>query len=158
VGEVAQGQGDGVGGVDRPERSGDAEQRLHHALHLLLVGAAEAGDGLLDLVGRVLDDLGARRHALDHRETGGLGDRDRGAGVDLEQHPFDGHDLRTMLGDEPVQVVAQQRQAVGNAESGIGAQHTGRHRPGAATGALDHAVAAARQAGIDAEHEHGFGR
>ena len=40
---------------------GEAEEGLHHLLHLLLVGAAPAGDGLLHLVRGVLHDLAARR-------------------------------------------------------------------------------------------------
>ena len=40
-------------------RAGELQQRGHHGLHLLLGGAAEADDGLLDLVRRVLGHLAA---------------------------------------------------------------------------------------------------
>ena len=44
---------------------GEAEQQLHHLLHLRLLGAAVADDGALDLGRRVLDD---RQPGLDRRE------------------------------------------------------------------------------------------
>ena len=59
-GEVAQRQRQGVGDVGRPRRLGQAEQGCDHALHLFLGRRALAGDGLLDLVRRVLGDLAAR--------------------------------------------------------------------------------------------------
>ena len=67
-------------------------------------GAADAGDRLLHLVRRVLDHLAAGRHRLGHRDPGGLGHRDRGAGVHLEQHPLDGDHRRAVLLEQRPQV------------------------------------------------------
>jgi hypothetical protein len=60
---VAERERGGVGGVGGPRGVATAEPGLHHLLHLLLVGAAPAGDGVLDLVGCVLDDVAARVQA-----------------------------------------------------------------------------------------------
>ena len=154
---MAQGQGDGVGRVDRAEGSVDAEEGLHHALHLLLVGAAVAGDRLLDLVRRVLDHLGPGGDTLDHGEACGLRHRNGRASVDLEQHTLDRHHRRPVLRDELAQVVAQGRQPLRHGLVGFGAQDPGGEGPRPPALLLDHAVAAALQPGVDAENEHGFG-
>ena len=114
VGEVAQGEGGGVGGVGRPGRLVEAEQRLHHALHLLLVGAALAGDGLLDLVGRVLARPRSRRRRPRPWPAAGLADRHGGAHVDLEEHPLDGDDVGLQLGDQGPQLALQLGQPLGS--------------------------------------------
>ena len=82
---------------------------------------------------------------------------DGGAHVDLEEHPLDGHHLGPVLGEQRPQVGLEGGQPVGHVERRVGAQDAGGHGPGPAAGALDHAVAAARQTRVDAEHEHGFG-
>jgi hypothetical protein len=156
VGQVAQRQRHGVGGVDRPERRGDAEQCLHHALDLVLVGGARPGDRLLDLVGRVLDHLAAGADGLDHGHACRLGHRDGRAGVDLEQDPLDRHHRRPVLGQQGPHVGLQARQPLGYGQGGVGAEHAGGDGPRPPPGPLDHAVPAARQARVDAEHEHGF--
>ena len=156
MGQVAQSQGHGVGRVDGTQRRGDAEQRLDHALDLVLVGGARTGDRLLDLVGRVLDHVAAGADRLDHGHARGLGHGDRRAGVHLEQDPLDRHHRRPVLGQEGAQVGLQAGQPLRNGQVGIGAEHAGGDGPRPAARPLDDAVPAARQTGIDAEHEHGF--
>jgi hypothetical protein len=158
VGNVTQRHRHRVGGVHRAQGPGDAEQGLHHAFHLVLVGPAVAGDRLLHAVGRVLDDLASRLHGRDHGHPRRLGHGDRGARIGLEQHPLDGHHRRLVLPKQRAQVGAEGGQALRYAGGGIRAQHPGRHRPGSAPPEpLHDAIAAPRQAGIDAEHEHEFG-
>ena len=71
---------------------------------------------------------------------------------------LDGHHRRPVLPEQGAQVGLQVGQAPGNVRRWIGAQDAGRHRPrSAAFRAAHDAVAAPRQAGIDAEHEHEFG-
>ena len=53
MGEVAEGERSGIGGVRRPGRGGEPEEPLDHHLHLLLVGAAGSAHRALDLLGRV---------------------------------------------------------------------------------------------------------
>jgi hypothetical protein len=62
-----------------------------------------------------------------------------------------------VLPEQRAQIGAQGRKALGNAGGGVSAQDPGRHGPGSAPSEpLHDAVAAPRQAGIDAEHEHEF--
>ena len=56
---MAQGDGQGVRGINLRLLQ-QLEQMHDHHLHLLLVRAASAGDGLLDLRGGVLGDLQSR--------------------------------------------------------------------------------------------------
>ena len=56
---MAQGDGQGVRGINLGFLQ-QLEQMHDHHLHLLLVRAASAGDGLLDLRGGVLGDLQSR--------------------------------------------------------------------------------------------------
>ncbi len=58
-GEMTQRDCSRVGCVGRLRAIGQTEQRLHHVLHLLLGGAAVAGDGFFHLVRGVLRDLAA---------------------------------------------------------------------------------------------------
>ena len=64
---VANGAGEGVGGVGRG-CSGQGEQAHDHRLHLLLGGFALADDRLLDLQGGVFGD---RQAAVHQRRNGG---------------------------------------------------------------------------------------
>ncbi|MNF13734.1 hypothetical protein D3C80_2156850 [compost metagenome] len=64
---MAQGDGQGVRGVDL-RLLHQLEQVHHHHLHLLLVGTAGTGDGLLDLAGGVFGDLETR---FGRRDDGG---------------------------------------------------------------------------------------
>ena len=116
-------------------------------------------DRLLHLVGRVLDDLAAGGHRLDHGHARGLGHRDRGADVDLEQHPLDGHHVGPVLGEQR----PQRRRCSAASRWGTGSAGSVRRTPAATAGGavcrarpLDHAVAAPRQPRVDAQHEHGF--
>ena len=133
VGEVAQRDGHGVGGVDRPQGLGDAEEGLHHALHLVLGGAADAGDGLLHLVRGVLDDLAARPPPPRPWPCPAAWATDMArAHVDLEQHPLDGHHRGLVLGEQGPEVDLELGQALGRGQRRLGAQHADGHRPGAA--------------------------
>ena len=54
---MTNGDGDGICGIIRLGDKIEVEEHAHHLLHLVLVGAAIAGNRLLDLVRRVLHDL-----------------------------------------------------------------------------------------------------
>ncbi len=62
IGQVAQGQGQGVGPVRWGGLFRQVEQDLHHALDLFFTGIPPSGDGLLHLVRAVLGhgDAGLR--------------------------------------------------------------------------------------------------
>ena len=111
---MAQRQRRGVGGVGGLRSVSEAEARLHHLLHLLLVGPAPAGDGVLHLVRRVLHDLAPRGRGLGERQPAGLADAHRRAHVDLEEDLLDGDGVGLELGDQRGQLAAQGGQPLGS--------------------------------------------
>ena len=110
---MAEGQRAGIGGVGRSGRGGQAEAGLDHPLHLLLGGRPPPGDGVLDLVGRVLGDLAPGRRRLGQRQPAGLPDAHRRAHVDLEEDVLDGHGVRLVLSDQVGQLPAEGGQTLG---------------------------------------------
>ncbi len=154
--EVAQRQRRGVGGVGGLRSVGEAEPRLHHLLDLLLAGASPAGDGVLHLVRRVLHDLAPAGGGLGERQPAHLGDAHRGAHVDLEEDLLDGDGVGFELGEQRRQLAAQRGQPAGQRVAGRSADHAERHGDRAAGAAtVEDGVAAAGEAGVDAEHAHG---
>ena len=150
--QVAQRQRGGVGGVGGPGRAVEAKPRLHHLLHLLLGRPAPSGDGVLHLVRAVLGDLAPGGRGLGEGEPAGLPDAHRGAHVDLEEQLLDRHRTGPVLGDERGQLAAQGGETVGDAVGGRGADDPeGDDRGGTRAAAVDDGVAAAGEAGIDAE-------
>ena len=91
---------------------GEPEPGLDHLLHLLLPCAAPSGDGVLDLIRRVLGDVAPGRGRLGEREPARLADAHRGAHVDLEEHVLDRDRLRAELGDQPGELTAQLGEAL----------------------------------------------
>ena len=94
--------------------SAEAEERLHHPLHLLLAGAApQPATASFTWLGVYCDDLAPGGRRLGQREPAGLADRHRRAHVDLEEHPLDGDDVGLELGDQRRQLALQLGQALG---------------------------------------------
>ena len=150
---MAQRQRRGVGRIGRLRQRGQTEPHLHHLLHLLLVGPAPAGDGIFHLVRRVLHHLASGDRRLGERQPARLADAHRRAHVDLEEHLLDRHRVGRELGDQRLELEPQRgeplRQRIGRRR----ADHPERDRPdGAGAAAVDDGVAAAREAGVDAEH------
>ena len=89
-----------VGGMVRPGQLRQAEDRLHHPLHLALVGAAVAADRLLDARRRVLDarDAGGRRG--DEHGAPRLPDGERDAGVGADVRLLQGDGIRGVPGNQ----------------------------------------------------------
>ena len=67
---------------------------MHHPLHLRLLGAAVAADGLLHARGRVLSALDAERRGRDEHGASRLPDGERGAGVDADERLLEGDRTR----------------------------------------------------------------
>ena len=79
---------------------GQAEQQLHHLLHLLLLGAAVADDRPLDLRRRVFDD---RQPGLDggqHRHAARVTELQRAAHVDGVKQVLDRDAVGPALGEQ----------------------------------------------------------
>ena len=75
----------------------EREDRLHHPLHLPLVGAAVAADRLLDPARRVLDALDARGRRGDEDGAARLPDGERDAGVGADVRLLQGDGIRRVL-------------------------------------------------------------
>ena len=79
--EVADRDRERVGGVLGVRRHLERQQRLDHARDLVLVGAARAADGVLDLLRRVGDDVEAALAGGEHDDAARLADGERARGV-----------------------------------------------------------------------------
>ena len=101
--DVADGCGERVGGIVRRRGGAQAEQQLHHLLHLVLVGAAVADDGALDLGGRVFRDRDARGDGRDHRDAARVSELQRAADVRGVEQVLDGDAVGPALGEQPAQ-------------------------------------------------------
>ena len=152
--QVAQRQRRGVGGVGGLRQRTEPEASLDHPLHLLLGRRTPAGDGVLDLVRRVLHDVAAGVGGLGQGEPAGLADAHRRAHVDLEEHLLDGDDVGRELGDQRGRTprAASPDATAGPRCTGVRITPEGDGDAGCRPVAVDHGVAAAGQAGVDAEH------
>ncbi len=146
----------GDGGVGQPEA------HLDHLLHLGLARRAVAGDGILHLVRRVLDDLAPGRRSLGERQPAGLPDAHRRAHVDLEEHLLDGDAVGTVLGDQRGELALQEGEPLRQRVGRRGADHAEGSGLHLGTGGVQHGVPAAGEPGVDAQHrrvgEHAYAR
>ena len=155
--QVAQRERGGVGRVGRLGRRGQTEPGLHHPLHLRLAGPAPPGDRFLHLVRRVLHDLAPRRRGLGQGQAAGLADAHGRAHVDLEEHLLDGHDLRAPARPAaPPARPAARPGAEARATPPVSAGRPGPRGGPSGRAGFQAGVATARQARIDAKHEHRF--
>ena len=97
---VADGDRQRVGGVVRRRRLGQPEQQLDHLLHLVLLGAAVADDGALDLGRRVLEDRHARLDRREHRDAARVAELQRAAHVHGVKQVLDGHAVGPAVGEK----------------------------------------------------------
>ena len=72
---------------------------MHHLLHLLFPGAAPSGNGIFDLVGRVLQNPAARERSFGEGETAGLADTHCSAHIVLKEHLLDRNNIGFELGN-----------------------------------------------------------
>ena len=94
----------GVGGAS------SAEDRLHHPLHLRLLGAAVAADRLLDAGRRVLGAGDAGVGGRDEHGAARLSDGERDAGVGADVRLLERHRIRRVLRDEAGHAVVDRLQ------------------------------------------------
>ena len=73
---------------------------MHHSLHLFLSGAAPSGNGIFNLVGRVLQHLTPRKRCLGERKATCLTNAHRGAHVVLKKHLLDRNNIGVKLGNQ----------------------------------------------------------
>jgi hypothetical protein len=89
----------------------ERQDGLHHLLHLLLLGAAVAADGLLHARGRILSALDAGVRGRDHDGSARLSDGERDAGVGADEGLLERDGIRTVLLDERRDPVEDRLQA-----------------------------------------------
>ena len=97
---VADRDREGVGGVVRGRVRLQREDGAHHPLHLGLLGAAVAADGLLHPGGRVLSALDADHRGGDEHRPARLPDGERGAGICADEGLFQRDGVRRVLRNE----------------------------------------------------------
>ena len=145
---MAQRHGGGISGIDRGQGVGQAEERPDHLADLVLAGRSGAGDRLLDLVGRVLDDVAARSDGLGHCEPARHPDAHRGRDVVLEQHPLDRHHVGAQFCDQRPQFRLDLGKPVRKIERRVGADDAGGHSA-RRTAVLDTAVPTTGEPRVD---------
>jgi len=92
--DVADGDGEGVGGVGRLGRLVEIEQAGNHELHLLLGGEAVADDGALDGERGVFGNEQTTVGSGQHGDAADLAELESALGVRREEDFFDGDYLR----------------------------------------------------------------
>lgn len=157
---VADSDGEGVGGVGRLRRFVEVEEAGDHELHLLLGRQAVADDGALDGEWRVLGDGEAGAGCSEQGDTAHLAELERALGVGGEEYFFDGDDLGLPelqeLAEFGVDLQQPNRGPVLLVEAdGASAE---RAKPGVAEGVieLDDTVAGELRSAVDAEDAHAY--
>ncbi len=133
----------------------EAEDRLHHALHLGLLGPAVAAHGLLDPRRRVLSALDSGQGGCDEDGPSRLADGERGAGVDADEGFLERDGIGRRLIDERGDGLEDRLQARLGAVGRGGLPPPVVERPYPPSAFLDDAVPACSRARIDAENLHG---
>src|SRR4051812_3952041 len=144
-----------VGCVVRRRHRLQAEDRRHHPLHLRLLGAAVAADGLLDGRGRVLSALEPERGGRDEHGAARLPDGERGAVVDADERLLEDDRTRRVLLDQLDHAVENRLEPNLRTLAGGGLPPPEVDRLEAVSSFADYPEAACRRPWIDAENRHG---
>jgi N-acetylmuramoyl-L-alanine amidase len=158
--DVANGDGEGVGGVGGFGGFVEIEQAAHHELDLLLGGEAVADDGAFDGERGVLGDGEAAVGGGEHSDAADLAELEGAFGIGGEEDLLDGDDL----GLPEVQEGSEFDVDLGEADGGwvllaeldgAGAEVQETRVAGGVVD-LDYTVAGELGAAVDAEDAHGF--
>src|SRR5665647_620052 len=152
--QVADGDGQRVGGVVGRGHLGEAEEQLHHLLHLVFLGAAVADNGALDLRRGVLR---AGVTGLDGREqchAARVPELERATDVRRVEDALNRHALWTVFGQECGELLVDPEQLCRKAEARRRDDSAAGDEPMAAAIRLHASVAGTFGAGVDPEHLH----
>ena len=152
--EVADRDREGVGRVLGVRRHLEREQLLDHARDLVLVGAARAADGVLDLLGRVRDDVEPALAGGEHDDAARLPDGERARRVLAEVDVLHRDDLHEVLVEQLADAAVDRGEADLHGGFRAGRDDAAVEREQAPAAALDDAVAGVGGAGVDAEDDH----
>ena len=146
-----------VGGVIGARRLGQAQQRLHHPLHLVLRGATAAAHGALDLLRRVVVARDPALAGRDEHRPARLPDGERRADVLTEKQCLEGDGVGLVGRKKVVHALVEHGETALRRHARARLDHAAverREPPGAAR---DDAVAGVGEAGIYAEDHHPTG-
>src|SRR5262249_50840993 len=135
----------------RRGRRAQTEDRLHHALNLVLLRASVAADRLLDGRRRVLAAVNGGESARDEHGAAGLTDRERGAGVGADERLLERDGIRAVLLDETLDALEDRLQTSRQMLAGARAPPPEVHGPEAPVVFVDDSVSACSRAWVDAE-------
>jgi hypothetical protein len=98
---VANGHGQRIGRIVGRGHGRQAEQQLHHLLHLRFFGASVPHDGAFDLGRAVLDDREAGLRRSQDSDAARVTELQGAAGIDGVEDAFNGDRVRTALDQSP---------------------------------------------------------
>ena len=142
-----------IGGIGRRQTFRQTEKGLDHLTDLVLAGRAVPGNGLLDLVGRVLGDVALGRNRFGHDDPASHPDPHRSTDILLEQDALDRHHMRSEVGDQRANLALEFGEALRQIDPWIRSDHT-RGNSTRRTPMFDEAVAASRKTWVDPKNEH----
>src|SRR5688500_16046455 len=130
------------------------QDRLHHPLHLRLLGAPVAADGLLDVRGCVLNGFDAGELAGDEDGAPSLPDRECGAGVGADEGLLERDGIGPVVLDEVPHLVVDPPEADLGPLTRSGLPPAEVERREAVSSSLDDGVPACSRSRIDADDLH----
>ena len=152
---MGDGQAQRIGSI-RTGQAGQAQQALHHLLHLALGSTAVADHSLLHLQRRVLGHRQIAGHQRRQAGATGLAQQQRGLRVDVDEHDLHRRRLGLVAGDDFVYAFKQQlepRRQVATVQLGRAYGAAGDVGQRLTLG-VDHAEARGLQAGVYAQNSH----
>ena len=145
-----------IGCVVGPRLLAQPEQRLDHARHLILLGAAVAADSTLDLLRRVAGARDAVLAGREHHHAARLPDGERRAHVLAEVQLLERHRMRLVLVEQGVDGGVDLGQATLRRELRAGGDDAAVQSQQPPAAARHDAVAGVRETGVDSKDDHGL--
>jgi len=156
--DVADGDGEGVGGVGGLGSFVEVEEAGDHELHLLLGGEAVANNGALDGEGGIFGNLQAAVGSGQHGDAADLAELERALRIGGEKDLFDGDNLRLPEIEQRRELGVDLQQANGGAILLIEANGSGAEgaqlRIASGVVDLNYTIAGELRSAIDAEDPH----
>ena len=117
--QVAEGDGEGVGGISRRRGCAEPQPPGDHMLDLAFVCRSIARHRGLDCGGRILEDLNAGRRRHDERNAGRSTHVGRCRQIAVDKYLLEGHGLRLGFFDQRAEVTMQLEQTLGDGQISI---------------------------------------
>ena len=151
---MADGNRQRVGRIERRGRLAEAEQQLHHRLHLPFLCAAVTDDRLLHLGGRVFDDRHAGFDGRQHRDAARVPQLQRASRIGRMKQILDRHDIGPMPAHQRAELGVDDLEFFGKGTRGGDRNGAAGDQSVASAIALHASVSGARRAGVDPKNLH----